>query len=102
MKVLFYLVLQSIDAEMAAKLKENLASVELSDPLTFKRIFDMLFTYAIDKTGDLGEVFGTNTVENPPLVDAALQPLKELCKAYRKRKSPTYGRMWDFKQKSSS
>jgi len=78
MKVLFYLVLQSIDAEMATKLKENLASVEPSDPLIFKRIFDMLFAYAIDKTGDFEEVFGTNTVDKLPLVDATLQPLKEL------------------------
>jgi len=78
MKVLFYLVLQSIDAEMAAKLKENLTSVEPSDPLIFKRIFDMLFAYAIDKTGDFEEVFGTNTVDKLPFVDATLQPLKEL------------------------
>lgn len=78
MKVLFYLVLQSIDAEMAVKLKEKLVSIEPSDPELFKKIFDMLFNYAIERTGDFEEVFGTNTVDRLPFVDAALQSLKEL------------------------
>lgn len=38
----------------------------------------MLFAYAIDKTGDFEEVFGTNTVDKLPFVDATLQSLKEL------------------------
>lgn len=78
MKVLFYLVLQNIDAEMSAKLKENLATIEPSDAELFQRIFDMLFKYAIEKTGDFEEVFGTNTVDRLPLVDQTLQSLKEL------------------------
>lgn len=78
MKVLFYLVLQSIDAEMSAKLRENLASIEPSDPELFKKIFDMLFNYAIERTGDFEEIFGTNTVDRLPFVDATLQSLKEL------------------------
>jgi len=78
MKVLFYLVLQNIDAEMSAKLKENLASIEPSDSELFQKIFDMLFKYAIERTGDFEEVFGTNTVDRLPLVDQTLQSLKEL------------------------
>jgi len=78
MKVLFYLVLQSIDAEMATKLKENLASIEPSDSDFFKKIFEMLFTYAIERTGDFEEVFETNTVDRLPFVDHTLQPIKEL------------------------
>lgn len=78
MKVLFYLVLQSIDADMSAKLKENLASIEPSDSELFKKIFEMLFNYAIERTGDFEEVFGTNTVDRLPFVDATLEPLKEL------------------------
>jgi type I restriction-modification system DNA methylase subunit len=78
MKVLFYLVLQNIDTEMAPKLKQNLASVELSDSGLFKDIFDTLFKYAIERTGDFEEVFGTNTVDRLPIVDQALPSLKEL------------------------
>ena len=78
MKVLFYLVLQSIDADMSAKLKENLASIGPSDSELFKKIFEVLFNYAIEKTGDFEEVFGTNTVDRLLFVDATLQPLKEL------------------------
>lgn len=78
MKVLFYLVLQSIDADISAKLKENLASIEPSDSELFKKIFEMLFNYAIERTGDFEEVFGTNTVDRLPFVDATLQPLKGL------------------------
>ncbi|MHA1829280.1 MAG: HsdM family class I SAM-dependent methyltransferase [Candidatus Heimdallarchaeaceae archaeon] len=78
MKVLFYLVLQSIDAEMATKLKENLAAIEPSDPEFFKKIFEMLFQYAIQRTGDFEEVFGTNTIDRLPIIEATLQPLKEL------------------------
>lgn len=78
MKVLFYLVLQSIDTEMGAKLKENLASIEPSDSEVFKKIFDILFRYAIERTGDFEEVFGTNTVDNLPFMDATLQSLKDL------------------------
>jgi len=78
MKVLFYFVLQSIDAEMAAKLQQDFASVELSDSKLFKQIFDILFSYAIDKTGDFEEVFKTNTVDRLPFVEQTLQPLKEI------------------------
>lgn len=78
MKVLFYLVLQNIDTEMSAKLKENLATIEPSDAELFQKIFDMLFKYAIERTGDFEEVFGTNTVDRLPLVDQTLQSLKEL------------------------
>lgn len=78
MKVLFYLVLQGIDAEMSAKLKENLAAIEPSDSEIFKKIFDILFSYAIDRTGDFEEVFGTNTVDRLPFMDATLHSLKEL------------------------
>lgn len=78
MKVLFYLVLQNIDTEMSAKLKENLTTLEPSDAEFFQKIFDMLFKYAIERTGDFVEVFGTNTVDKLPLVDHTLQPLKEL------------------------
>jgi type I restriction-modification system DNA methylase subunit len=78
MKVLFYLVLQNIDAEMSSRLKENLATIEPSDAELFQKIFDMLFKYAIERSGDFEEVFGTNTVDRLPLVDQTLQPLKEL------------------------
>ena len=78
MKVLFYHVLQNIDLDMAAKLKENLAAIEPSDPELFQRIFDMLFKYAIEKTGDFEEVFGTNTVDRLPLVEQTLQSLVHL------------------------
>ena len=78
MKVLFYFVLQNIDAEMSSKLKENLADIEPSDADLFQKIFDMLFKYAMERTGDFEEVFGTNTVDRLPLVDQTLKPLKEL------------------------
>lgn len=78
MKVLFYIVLQSIDADMATKLKENLASIEPSDSELFKKIFDMLFSYAVERTGDFEEVFGTNTVDRLPFMPATLQSVKEL------------------------
>ncbi len=78
MKVLFYLVLKSIDANMSLKLKENLASIEPSDSELFKKIFEMLFNYAIERTGDFEEVFGTNKVDRLPFVDATLKPVKEL------------------------
>ena len=78
MKVLFYFVLQNIDAEMSSKLKENLADIEPSDAELFQKIFDMLFKYAMDRTGDFEEVFGTNTVDRLPIVDQTLIPLKEL------------------------
>ena len=78
MKVLFYLVLQNIDSEMGAKLKENLSSIDSLDSEIFKKIFDILFEYAIERTGDFEEVFGTNTVDRLPLVDGTLQSLKGL------------------------
>lgn len=78
MKVLFYLVLQGIDAEMSARLKENLAAIEPSDSEIFKKIFDILFSYAIDRTGDFEEVFGTNTVDRLPCMEATLHSMKEL------------------------
>jgi len=78
MKVLFYLVLQNIDMEMSAKLKENLATLEPSDAELFQKIFDMLFKYAIERTGDFEEVFGTNTVDRLPLVDQTIKELNEL------------------------
>ena len=68
MKVLFYFVLQNIDAEMSSKLKENLADIEPSDAELFQKIFDMLFKYAMERTGDFEEVFGTNTVDRLPIV----------------------------------
>ncbi len=78
MKVLFFLVLQSIDADMASKLKENLAAIEPSDPVLFKKIFDMLFKYAIERTGDFEEVFGSNTVDRLPILEPSLPYLKQL------------------------
>ena len=78
MKVLFYFVLQNIDSEMSSKLKENLADIEPSDADLFQKIFEMLFKYAMERTGDFEEVFGTNTVDCLPIVDQTLIPLKEL------------------------
>ncbi|MCD6325620.1 N-6 DNA methylase [Candidatus Bathyarchaeota archaeon] len=78
MKILFYLVLQSIDAEMASSLKEKLDSINFTDPNLFKKAFDMLFQYAVDKTHDFEEVFQTNTVDRLPLMDQTLPQLKKL------------------------
>lgn len=49
MKILFYLVLQSIDVEMASRLREDISKVELHEPHLFKSVFDALFKYAIEK-----------------------------------------------------
>ncbi len=78
MKVLFYIVLQSIDTEMATKLKENLVNIGPSDPEIFKKVFDSLFEYAIQRMGDFEEVFGTNTTDKLPFVEPSLPSVKEL------------------------
>ena len=79
MKLLFYLVLQSIDAEMASRLKENIKPLEEStDPKMFKAIADQLFKYAIERSGDFEEVFGSNTVDKLPIPPASLPQLKEI------------------------
>ncbi len=79
LKMLFYMVLQSIDAEMAAKLRENLSSIgDISDAQLFKKIFDMLFEYAIERTGDFEEIFGTNVVDRLPIVEPSLSSIKQL------------------------
>lgn len=79
MKLLFYLVLQSIDADMAAKLQESIKPIEsANDPQFFKSISDTLFKYAIERTGDFEEVFGSNTVDKLPFMPASLPQLKEI------------------------
>ncbi len=79
MKLLFYLVLQSIDANMAAKLQESIEPIEsVKDPEFFKRISSALFEYAIKRTGDFEEVFGLNTVDRLPFMPASLPQLKEI------------------------
>jgi len=79
MKLLFYLVLQSIDADMAAKLQESIKPIEdAKDPKFFKKIADTLFDYAIGKTGDFEEIFGVNTIDRLPFVPASLPQLKEI------------------------
>ena len=40
MKILFYLVLQTTDAEMAAKLREKIVNITPTDPDLFKAVFD--------------------------------------------------------------
>ena len=81
MKILFYLVLQSIDAEMASKLRESVDK-EFSDPIMFKimfkKVFDALFDYAIERTGDFEEVFGSNAVDTLPFVMGVIPPLNNL------------------------
>ena len=79
MKLLFYLVLQSIDADMAAKLQESIEPLESAkDPEFFRKISSTLFEYAIKKTGDFEEVFGLNTVDRLPFMPASLPNLKEI------------------------
>jgi len=79
MKLLFYLVLQSIDADMAAKLQESIKPIEdAKDPGFFKKIADTLFAYAIERTGDFEEIFGINTVDRLPFMSASLPQLKEI------------------------
>jgi|GEM_PF-1190878 len=79
MKLLFYLVLQSIDTDMAAKLQESIKPIEdAKDPEFFKKIASALFSYAIERTGDFEEIFGVNTVDKLPFVDASLPQLKEI------------------------
>ena len=78
LKVLFYMVLQSIDVEMATRLRENLSSIPISDAQLFKRIFDMLFDYAIKRTGDFEEIFGSNTVDRLPFLEPSLPSIKQL------------------------
>lgn len=78
LKVLFYMVLQSIDADMATKLRENLSSIDVYEAQLFKSVFDMLFNYAIEKTGDFNEIFGTNVVERLPIPEPSLPSLKQL------------------------
>ncbi len=79
MKILFYLVLQSIDAEMAAKLRESIKPIEeASDPEVFKAIANTLFRYAIRRTGDFEEIFSENIVDRLPFTHASLPHLKEI------------------------
>ena len=79
MKLLFYLVLQSIDTDMAAKLRESIKPIEdATETEMFKNIADMLFNYAIKRTGDFEEIFGINTVDRLPFVSALLPQLKEI------------------------
>ena len=79
MKILFYLVLQSIDTDMATKLQESIKPIEeIKDPEFFKRIANMLFNYAIERTGDFEEIFGVNTVDKLPFAEASLPQLKEI------------------------
>ena len=77
MKVLFYFVLQHIDAEMSAKLKEKF-NVMPSDAEYFQKNLETLFEYAMEKTGDFKEVFGSNTVDRLPIVDQTLSSLGDL------------------------
>lgn len=78
-KLLFYLVLQSIDIDMAGKLKESVKALEsLSEPELFRKLAEELFKYAINKTGDFEEVFGTNIVENLPIMPASLESYREI------------------------
>jgi len=79
MKLLFYMVLQTIDADMASKLKESIKPMEeVREPENFKRIANGLFYYAIEKTKDFEEIFGVNTVEKLPFVDASMPQLREI------------------------
>jgi len=78
MKILFYLVLQSIDVEMASRLREDVSKIELLDPVLFKKVFDALFEYAIERTNDFEEVFGSNAVDKLPFVPAVIPVVKEL------------------------
>ncbi len=63
MKVMFYYILQTEDADMANKLKQDIAELKPSEPELFKKIFDEVFKYAIERTGDFEEVFKSNTVD---------------------------------------
>lgn len=78
MKVMFYYVLQTRDAEMASKLKQNLAKLKSNDPELFRDIFQEIFGYAIKKTGDFEEVFGSNAVDQLYIPEAALSKLDPL------------------------
>jgi len=78
MKILFYYVLQSTNAELANQLNENLGKIEISDKSLFKKLFNVLFEFAIKKTNDFEEVFGSNTVEKLPFTSMMLPSLKEL------------------------
>jgi len=79
MRLLFYLVLQSIDTDMSAKLQESIKPIEeAKDPEFFKKIASMLFNYAIERTGDFEEIFGVNTIDRLPFVPAVLPQLKEI------------------------
>ncbi|WP_029369034.1 HsdM family class I SAM-dependent methyltransferase [Saccharolobus islandicus] len=75
MKVMFYYILQTKDADMANKLKQDIAELRPSDPELFKKIFDEVFRYAIERTGDFEEVFKSNTVDRLTIPPAALSKL---------------------------
>jgi type I restriction-modification system DNA methylase subunit len=78
-KLLFYLVLQSLDSEMAKRLKEGITSLKNpKDEEYFKRVAGELFKYAMDRTGDFEEVFGSNTVDRLPFMPASLQNIEEI------------------------
>ena len=78
LKVLFYNVLQGINKEMAEKLDQNLTEIQLSDTTLFKDIFSLLFDFAIKKSGDFEEIFGSNTVERLPFTSNMLVPIKAI------------------------
>jgi len=68
MKLLFYLVLQSIDADMATKLRESIKPLEeANDPNFFKKIAEELFKYAIERTGTLRKYLVKMPLTNCPL-----------------------------------
>lgn len=75
MKVMFYYILQTEDADMANKLKQDIAELKPSEPELFKKIFDEVFKYAIERTGDFEEVFKSNTVDKLTIPPAALSKL---------------------------
>lgn len=79
MKLLFYLVLQSIDADMATKLQESIKPLEeTKDPEYFNKIAKILFDYAIEKSGDFEEIFGANTIDKLPLMHASLPMIRNI------------------------
>ncbi len=63
---------------MASKLHENISKLNPENPDLFKKVFDLQFQYAIERTGDFEEVFGSNSVDRLPFVPAVIPTLNEL------------------------
>lgn len=78
MKIMFYYVLQTKDVDLANKLKEDIANLKLNDPILFREVFDRVFHYAIERTGDFEEVFKETFEDRLRLPKVTIEKLDSL------------------------